>query len=90
MIGQAEDMPAEVGIDDHPELLTETRTSNPRYANHVGEDVVQIAQYGAFDHIVMGHHGTGRIGRAVLGSAAETVVRTTEHPATITDPATGS
>lgn len=83
IIDQAEEMLAEAGIDDQPEIVTDTRMSNPRYSNQVGKDILQIADEGEYDHIVRGHHGTGRIGRAVLGSAAETVIRAVEHPATI-------
>lgn len=31
----------------------------------------------------MGHHGTGAIGRVILGSTAETVVQGTETPVTV-------
>lgn len=83
IIDQAEETLSEAGIDDRPEIVTDMRMSNPRYSNQVGKDILRIADEGDYDHIVMGHHGTGRIGRAVLGSAAETVVRAAEHPATI-------
>lgn len=83
IIDQAEEILSEAGIDGHPEIVTDTRMSNPRYANQVGKDILEIAEEEAYDHIVMGYHGTGRIGRAVLGSAAETVIRAVEHPATI-------
>lgn len=83
IIEQARDMLVDAGIESHPEIVTDTRMSNPRYANQVGKDILQIAEEQEYDHIVMGHHGTGRIGRAVLGSAAETVIRAVEHPATI-------
>ena len=83
IIDQAEDLLREAGLESQPEVVTDTRMSNPRYGNQVGKDVLQIAEEGAYDHIVMGHHGTGRIGRAVLGSAAETVIRAVEHPTTI-------
>lgn len=83
IIDQAKEMLSEAGIDGHPEIVTDTRMSNPRYANQVGKDILQTADEEGYDHIVMGHHGTGRIGRAVLGSAAETVIRAVEHPATI-------
>lgn len=83
IIQDAEEMLANAGIESQPEIVTDTRLSNSRYANQVGKDILKIADEGEYDHIVMGHHGAGRIGRAVLGSAAETVIRAVEHPATI-------
>lgn len=83
ILDQAKNLLSEAGIDDHPEIVRDLRMSEPRYANKVGKDILRIADEGEYNHIVMGHHGTGRIGRAVLGSAAETVVRAAEHPATI-------
>lgn len=83
ILERAEEMLEEAGIATRPEIVTDTRLSSPRYANQVGKDVLEIAHEEDYDHIVMGHHGTGRIGRAVLGSAARTVVQAAEHPATI-------
>lgn len=83
IIDRTEAMLAEAGIEDHPEIVTDTRMSEPRYSNRVGKDILQIADEGEYDHIVMGHHGIGRVGRAILGSAAETVIRAVEHPTTI-------
>lgn len=83
IIERAESLLAEAGVEGDPAVVTDTRMSDPRYANQVGKDILQIADEGDYDHVVMGHHGTGRIGRAVLGSAAETVIRAAEQPATI-------
>lgn len=35
------------------------------------------------DHVVIGHHGSGRIERAILGSTSETVIRGSTVPVTI-------
>lgn len=83
ILGDARDMLDEAGVTDNPEIVTDTRMSDPRYANRVGKDILRIADEDDYDHIVMGHHGTGRIGRAVLGSAARTVVRAVQHPVTV-------
>jgi nucleotide-binding universal stress UspA family protein len=83
ILTEAQAMLDEAGIENLPEIVTDTRMSKPRYANQVGKDTLQLADDNDYNHIVMGHHGTGRIGRAVLGSAARTVVRAAEHPATI-------
>lgn len=83
IVRQAEEMLAEAEVEGDPEIVTDMRLTSPRYANQVGKDILKIAGEGAYDHIVMGHHGTGRIGRAILGSAAETVIRAVEHPTTV-------
>ena len=83
VIDRVESVLAEAGIDDDPAVVTDTRLSDSRYATRVGKDILRIADEGDYDHVVMGHHGTGRIGRALLGSAAETVVRAAEQPATV-------
>ena len=66
-----------------PEIATNLRMSRPGYANRVGKDILHLVEERGYDHVVMGHHGTGRIGRAILGSAAETVVQAAEVPSTI-------
>ncbi|MFB6187069.1 MAG: universal stress protein [Halobacteriaceae archaeon] len=71
------------GIVDEPEIRTDIRMSDPRYANRVGKDILEIADEEDYDHVIMGHHGQGAVGRLILGSAAETVVRAAETPATI-------
>jgi nucleotide-binding universal stress UspA family protein len=49
----------------------------------VGRAIVNFVEDGEYDHVVMGHHGSGAVGRAILGSAAETVVRSEVVPVTI-------
>jgi nucleotide-binding universal stress UspA family protein len=44
---------------------------------------VPFAEDGSYDHVVMGHHGSGTVGRAILGSADETVVRAESLPVTV-------
>lgn len=83
ILTRAQQLLADAGIDEEPSVVTDTRMSKRKYADQVGKDILQLTEEGNYDHIVMGHHGTGRIGRAILGSAAETVVRAAEHPSTI-------
>lgn len=54
-----------------------------RPAEHVGRVVLSLADERAYDHVIMGHHGKGAIDRAILGSAAETVLRAESVPVTI-------
>jgi nucleotide-binding universal stress UspA family protein len=49
----------------------------------VGKAIVRYAEEEGYDHVVMGHHGSGAVGRAILGSAAETVVRAESVPVTV-------
>ncbi len=83
IISEAEKMLEEAGLASDPEIVTDLKMSDARYANQVGKDILEIVDEQDYDHVIMGHHGTGRIGRALLGSAAETVVRATEVPSTI-------
>lgn len=54
-----------------------------RSGNRIGDDIVSYANEHGFDHVVMGHHGSGTIDRLMLGSAAETVLRSGEVPVTV-------
>jgi nucleotide-binding universal stress UspA family protein len=83
ILDRAEEILAEAGVPDDPEVVTNLQVADPRYANKVGKDILQLASDGGYDHVVMGHHGAGAIGRMILGSAAETVIRAAETPATV-------
>lgn len=83
LISRAEDQLEEAGLESDPEIITRVQMSEPKYANRVGKDILRLVEANGFDHVIMGHHGTGRIGRAILGSAAETVLRAAEVPSTI-------
>lgn len=65
-----------------PELAIDERLET-RTAAHAGEAIVEMAESEGFDHVVMGHHGSSRVERAILGSAAETVVRSKSTPVTV-------
>lgn len=83
ILREVEERLADAGIEGEPEIVTDARLSDARYSNQIGKDILEIADDENHDHIIMGHHGTGRIGRVILGSAAETVVRASELPVTI-------
>jgi nucleotide-binding universal stress UspA family protein len=74
---------SEEGVDEEPEVVVDTGLSDPGYADRIGKEILAMVEAEEFDHVVMGHHGSGVIGRAILGSAAETVVRAAEVPATV-------
>ncbi len=81
-VERAEEVLKDEGIEDEPEVRTDIRL-DIRPSNQIGDDIVRIAKNEGYDHIVMGHHGTGRMGRAVLGSAAERVIESNEFAVTV-------
>jgi nucleotide-binding universal stress UspA family protein len=63
--------------------LRDEGVSDVRYRVGIGlpgRDIVELAELGHFDLIVMGTHGRGGIARALLGSVAEKVVRHAKCP----------
>lgn len=81
LLDRARQILEEEGIPDDPAVVFEMKKF--RRSNVVGREILRIADEGDYDHVVMGHHGTGAIGKAILGSAAETVVQDTETPVTV-------
>jgi len=45
--------------------------------------IVEVAEEGAFDHVVVGSHGRTGVSRIILGSTAENVIRRSPVPVTI-------
>ena len=58
-------------------------TLEMRAAKEVGKEILRLVERRGYDHVVMGHHGGGAVERAMLGSAAETVVRGETVPVTV-------
>lgn len=83
ILDRAEAVLADTGVVDDPEVRFDARMSEPRYANAVGKEILRIVNEEGYDHVVMGHHGAGIVGRAILGSAAETVLRASDVPVTV-------
>ena len=54
-----------------------------RPADRVGTIILDLVESDGYDHVVMGHHGSGALDRAILGSAAETVIRSEKVPVTV-------
>lgn len=72
----------EEGIDDDPEVSTDVELEF-RPSNRVGDDILRLVEERGYEHVVMGHHGSGRVERAILGSAAETLLRAEKVPVTV-------
>lgn len=81
LLERAEQTLEKEGIPSEPEVVFEMKKF--RGSDVVGERILDIAEEEEYDHIVMGHHGTGAIGKMILGSAAETVVQGTDVPVTV-------
>ena len=69
-------------VDADYELLRDSDLEF-RPNERVGKDILELVERKGYDHVVMGHHGSGTVERAILGSAAETVVRAETVPTTI-------
>jgi len=80
VVERAERVLAAQGVDADPEVSTDL---DVRSGGHVGSDVLDLVDERGSDHVVMGHHGAGTIERAILGSAAETVLRSEKVPVTV-------
>lgn len=82
ILQRASDVLAEEGIDVEPSIATDLELEF-RPSDRVGEDILNLVEEIGVDHVVMGHHGSGMVERAILGSATETVVRADQVPVTI-------
>lgn len=71
------------GVTADPEVVTDLGLSAPRYGTQIGKDILELVERREVDHVVMGHHGEGRVERLVLGSAARTVVESGAVPVTV-------
>jgi nucleotide-binding universal stress UspA family protein len=65
-------------VDEGVDVERVTEVGNPTRV------IVEFAEDEAVDHIVMGSHGRKGVTRVLLGSVAETVVRRSPVPVTVT------
>lgn len=82
ILERARSVISEEGVDADPRVATDLGLDF-RPSDRVGEDILELVAELGIDHVVMGHHGSGMVERAILGSATETVVRADEVPVTI-------
>ena len=82
IIERAREILREEGIEGDPEISIDVDLGF-RSADRVGQDILEMVDSEEYDHVVMGHHGTGMVDRAILGSAAQTVVDANTVPVTI-------
>lgn len=81
LIQRAQSFLSQKGLEDTVDVYYNVRTF--RRADSIGKDILEIIEEEDIDHVVMGHHGTGAIGRMILGSAAKTVVQSASVPVTV-------
>lgn len=74
ILARAREILDAAGVDASPTVSLDLDLDF-RPANHVGESVLELVEREGYDHVVMGHEGSGTVERAILGSAAETVLR---------------
>ncbi|WP_266079185.1 universal stress protein [Haladaptatus caseinilyticus] len=82
ILTRAREVLEEGGVKTDPELATDKQLEF-RPSERVGENVLKMVEKNGYDHVIMGHHESGTIDRAILGSAAETIVRAEKVPVTI-------
>lgn len=73
----------EAGVDGGMEVIGDLRLGDFKASDRVGRDILDLVEERGYDQVVMGHHGIGMVESALLGSAATTVVKSTEIPVTI-------
>ena len=79
---RAETLLGTVDVETTLEIFTDLDLED-RPADQVGQTVLRLVTDRGYDHVVMGHHGAGTFERALIGSAAETVVESDRVPVTI-------
>jgi len=82
IVERAKEILDEEGIDADPEVDIDIDLDF-RPSKRIGKDILQLVDERGYDHVVMGHHGTGTVERAILGSAAETVIQSEEVAVTV-------
>lgn len=68
-------------FEDDTEVVAESR--GLRAESEVGKVILELLADETYEHVVMGHHGSGIVGRTILGSATETVMDGTDVPMTV-------
>ncbi|MFB6112600.1 MAG: universal stress protein [Halodesulfurarchaeum sp.] len=82
IVARAESLLDSVGVEADLSVSTDIDLSF-RPANHIGQTVLAMVDRTGYDHVVMGHEGSGTVERAIIGSAAETVLRAERVPVTV-------
>ena len=82
VLEEARETVADADVEAELELL-EVSEMPVRSARGAAKELLNYAASEGIDHVVIGHHGAGRVERAMLGSASETTVRGATVPVTV-------
>lgn len=83
LLDRATDILDAAGVKNQPAVETDVWITPYTYAGRIGKDILQLVAEDNFDHVIMGHHGTGVVARALLGSTAEAVIKRSDVPVTV-------
>jgi len=83
LLNAIDELLGETHVECHVEVRTDIRLSEPRSSTHIGRRILELVDEKGYDHVIMGHHGTGAVGELVLGSAAKTVLKAGAVPVTV-------
>lgn len=83
LLDRATDILEAAGIRNQPAIETDVWITPYTYAGRIGKDILQLVAEDNYDHVIMGHHGTGVVARALLGSTAEAVIKRSDVPVTV-------
>lgn len=81
IVGDARERLADAGLESGVRLLIEDISFRPD--EDIGDAIVEQIESGEYDQIVMGHHSSGTVERAIVGSATERVLRSGRVPVTV-------
>ena len=82
LLAEAEAILEEEGLDGEAAVEYDLRLTF-KASERIGKGILEAVEEGGYDHVVMGHHGTGAVERLLLGSATETVIRADEVAVTV-------
>ncbi|WP_458189171.1 universal stress protein [Haladaptatus sp. NG-WS-4] len=82
LLNRVEETLEEAGIESDVSVSTDVRLGDFKSSSRVGKNILSTLKDDGYDHVVMGHHGDGRVEKFLLGSAAETVLKSCEIPVT--------
>lgn len=83
ILSRARELLEENGVSDNPEIITDLQHRSPRYGTRKGKQILELVEERGYDHVVMGHHGSGAVDRLILGSVADTVIDASDVPTTV-------
>lgn len=83
LLADAEAVVDEAGVAGDTELVSDVRFSELKASDRIGDNILDLVAERGYDHVVMGHHGTGRVEGFLLGSAAERVAEDAPVPVSV-------